>query len=299
MAPVETEGELAPITRLAMTYHGPDPALLEEILPSVDFLEITPDTLVGHDGRLRADALAELKAASADVGLIVHGIGLSLCSHDEWWEPYLHILDVVANQLPLAWHSEHLGFTRVNGEFLGTMLPAPNSDEMLDLLVPRIDRIQQRYGLPFLVENVVQMLPPYPQQHSDAAFLNSLTSATECGLLLDVYNLRCDETNNNLNVGAFLDQLALDRVWEIHVAGGVQRNGVMLDVHSRPPANETLHLAEQVLAQAPQARALTLELLDEAVPVWGTDRLMAELHRVGRCLQGRDTCLRLSSPTCN
>ena len=106
---------------------------------------------------------------------------------------------------------------------------------MLNLLVTRIDQIQRRYGLPFLVESVVQLLPPYPQQRSEAAFLNALTEATGCGILLDVYNLRCDEANNGLDLSAFLDQVALERVAEIHVAGGVRSEGVMLDVHSRPP----------------------------------------------------------------
>lgn len=269
---------------LATTYQPGRPALLEAVLPHVDLLEVTPDAIVDQDGDLDRDALSELSAIAGDAGIVVHGVGLSLCSHDGWWEPYLVALDALMERVPVLWHSEHLGFTRVEGEFLGTMLPAPRTDEMLEVLLPRVQHLQTRYGVPFLLENVVSLLPPVPGPHSDAAFLNTLCEATGCRLLLDVYNLVCDEANVRLDIASFLDELELDHVHEIHVAGGVEQDGVVLDVHSRPPTERTLALAAQVAAEAPTLAAATFELMEEALPSWGTDRYVAELDRLADAL---------------
>lgn len=272
---------------LATTYQPGRPALLEAQLPHLDLLEVTPDAILDEDGGLDRNALSELSAVAGDAGIVVHGVGLSIASHDGWWEPYLVALDQLMERVPVLWHSEHLGFTRVEGEFLGTMLPAPRTDEMLDLLVSRVQRLQDRYGVPFLLENVVSVLPPFPAQHSDAAFLNALCSATGCRLLLDVYNLVCDEANYGLDIASFLDELDLAAVHELHVAGGVEQDGVVLDVHSRPPTDRTLDLAADVASRSPSLVAATLELMEEALPAWDAARFAHELGRLARTLRTR------------
>jgi len=233
----------------------------------------------GGQARLDGQAVAELSALGSELDVVVHGTGLSIASYDGWWDGYLHLLDELLERVPARWHSEHLGYTRVNGEFLGTMLPVPRTEQMLDLLVDRVTAIQERYALPFLLENVVHLLPDYPAEYSEAAFLNALTHATGCGLLLDVYNLRCDEANYGFDVAAFLDELDLDAVVEVHVAGGVEHGGFTLDVHSRETQDETLQLAVTTLSRAPNVGLVTYELLDEAVPPL-RDRITGELRRV-------------------
>jgi uncharacterized protein len=262
------------------TYHQGESALLEAILPHVGGLEVTPDALVlsGEEGALDPIATAELRTVAADVDIVVHGIGLSIASHDHWWDSYIHCLDQFLSAVPVKWHSEHLGYTRVNGEFLGTMLPAPRSQEMLELLVDRIALIQARYGLPFLLENVVGLLPDYPGEHSDVHFLNSLVDITGCGLLLDVYNLRCDEANRGFEIQSFIDNLRLDAVVELHIAGGVQYGGFTLDVHSRVPQDATLQLAAELAGRCPNLRLVTYEFLGEAVAPLGTSSILGSLR---------------------
>ncbi|MGD0985944.1 MAG: DUF692 family multinuclear iron-containing protein [Acidimicrobiales bacterium] len=261
------------------TFHPAESSALDAILPHIGALEVTPDSLVvsTEDVTLDTRALTTLRALAFDIDIVAHGIGLSIASHDDWWDGYLRCLDQLLDAVPVAWHSEHLGYTRVNGEFLGTMLPAPRTQEMLDLLVDRVRVLQARYELPFLLENVVGLLPDYPGAYSDASFLNSLVEATGCGLLLDVYNLRCDKANRGLEIGPFLDELQLDAVVELHVAGGVSYRGFTLDVHSRTPEAATLELAAEIAPRCPNLRLVTYELLDEAVATLGTTRIVQSL----------------------
>jgi len=273
---------------LAASYQGGEPALLEAILPLVDYIEITPDTIaeLTHDGsHPKPDTVAELEDIGPDARLIAHGVGLSIGSHDGYSECYLHLLDQLFSQFDISWHSEHLAYTTVDGESLGTMLALPRTNEMLDLVSERVLRVQQRYGVPFLLENVVHILPDYDGEYSDAAFLNQLAANTGCGLILDVYNLECDAFNYGFDIAGFLSELNFENVREIHLAGGVRHRGFQLDVHSRATADSTLQLANLVLAQAPNVRAVTYEFLREAIPYLGQSAICTELTRIGHGLR--------------
>jgi uncharacterized protein len=265
---------------IGTTYAGHDPELLEAILPFVDYVEVTPDTLAvrGPDGpQFPADVLAELRAISTDAAIIVHGIGLSIGTASGLSSAYLHLLDTFLEKIDVSWHSEHLGYTTVDGQFLGTMLTLPRTEEALDLLCARVEQLQTRYGLPFLLENVVHLLPDPEGDYSEAAFLNELTGRTGCGLIVDAYNLRCDAHNYGLDVDAFLSELHTDAVREIHVAGGVHRGSLMLDVHSRRIAPETMTVAQAIMDRSAQVAVTLYEVMREAVPVLGSEAIATEL----------------------
>lgn len=272
---------------LATTYEGAGPKLLERIAPLVDYLEIPPDSLArserGH-ASLRPELLDEIEAVTPHVGLVVHGVGLSIGSYDSWNEPYLHLLDTFFSRFTPRWHSEHLGYTTVCGENLNTMLALPRSEAMLDLVSERILRLQDRYKAPFLIEHIIHLLPDAPADYSPAQFLNALTARTGCGLILDAYNLECDQHNFGFDVSGFLDELNLDSVREMHLAGGFQHEGFQLDIHSQPTAESTLVLALDILARCPNLDVVTYELLKEAIPNMGYDRICAELVRIRKAI---------------
>ena len=268
---------------LATTWEGLGRDLLERLVPLVDYLEIPPDSFSRTErGRtsLRPEPMDELAAVASGTGLIVHGVGLSIGSFDHWNDSYLQLLDELFSRFTPRWHSEHLGFTTVAGENIGTMLALPRTDEMLDLLCERILRLQSRYHVPFLVEHIIHLLPDAPADYTPASFLNALTERTGCGLILDVYNLECDQQNFGFDIPAFLAELDLDPVKEIHIAGGSEQEGFKLDIHSQPTASSTLGLAMDLARRCPNLEVITYELLKEAIPAMGANRICAELQRI-------------------
>jgi len=272
---------------LATTYEGVGLDLLERIVPLVDYLEIPPDSISrAQAGRtsLRPEILDQIESVSSQTGMIVHGIGLSIGSCDQWNEPYIQLLDELFSRFTPRWHSEHLGYTTVCGENLGTMLALPRTEAMLDLLCKRIRRIQERYKVPFLMEHIIHLIPDAPADYSAAAFINEITSRTGCGLILDAYNLECDRHNFGFDIAAFLDELNLDPVREIHLAGGFQLDGVQLDIHSQPTAESTLDLALGILHRCPNLGVVTYELLKEAIANLGHDGICAELTRIRKAI---------------
>jgi uncharacterized protein (UPF0276 family) len=279
---------IRPQPALATTYEGDDPELLERLAPLVEMIEISPDAIAGSDAkkaRLRPEVLDEYANVSSQIQFVAHGVGLSIGSFDHWNESYLRLLDELFARFDLEWHSEHLAYTEVAGENVGTMLALPRSQEALDLICERVRKIQARYGIPFLLEHVIQLLPDAPAEFTPAGFLNAITSNTGCGLILDVYNLECDAHNQGLDISRFLEELDLASVRELHLAGGVQQNGFQLDIHSRAVGDSTLKLAREVATRAPGLCAVTFEFLKEAIPSLGRDTICAELVRVRKAMQ--------------
>jgi hypothetical protein len=272
---------------LATTYEGYDRELCVRIAELVDFLELAPDGMSKTNGTthdVRPEVMDEIAIVAPPLNLIAHGVGLSIGSFDTWNEGYLRLLDQLFERFPLRWHSEHLGYTTVAGENIGTMLPLPRTDESLDLVCERVRSLQDRYKVPFLLEHVIQLLPDVPESYSNAEFLNEITARTGCGLILDAYNLECDRYNLGLDVAAFLGELNMAPVRELHVAGGTQHRGFQLDIHSGPASEATLALALDIIARAPNLSVVTFEFLKEAIPVLSHDGICSELARVRKAI---------------
>lgn len=272
---------------LATTYEGLGIPLLQRLVPLVDYLEIPPDSISRtRDGRtsLRPECLDEIASVMPLVGTIVHGVGLSIGSYDSWNESYIRLLDEFFDRFTPRWHSEHLGYTTVAGEPLGTMIALPRTKAMLELVCTRIQLLQERYKVPFLIEHIIHLLPDAPADYSPAAFLNAITSQTGCGLILDAYNLECDRHNSDFDIPAFLDELNLDPVKELHVAGGFTDGTFQLDIHSQPAADSTLVLALDIIHRCPNLDIVTYEILKEAIPTLGYDGLCNELARVRKAI---------------
>lgn len=273
-----------PYGAIGVTYEGGDPALLARMLPLVDYVEVTLESLARYaDGMAKLDpsAIAEIREIENEVRVVVHGVGLSIGSYHGWSADYFRLLDAFLDQVKVAWHSEHLAYTQVDGQHLGIMLAMPKTEEALDLIAQRVGEIQRRYPLPFLLEHVVHVVPPSPGDYSEAGFLNALTERTGCSLILDPYNLECDAHNHRFDIAAFLDELRLENVREMHMACGVEHNGFLLDVHSRLTRASTIEMGKQVAKTLCRPDlAIVYEFMPEAIAQLGHDAIVGELHRL-------------------
>jgi uncharacterized protein (UPF0276 family) len=165
------------------------------------------------------------------------------------------------------------------------MLPLPRTQQALELVAERAAKIVDRYRIPFLLEHVVGLLPDAPHEFTDAEFVNLVAGWSGCGLIVDAYNLQCDKSNRGLNVADFVARLDPRHVMELHIAGGTTHKGLALDVHSRTAAPETVSLAKNILVRQPNIRAVTYEVLQEAIPVLGARQITQELKRLSAALE--------------
>src|SRR5258708_15735402 len=232
---------------IGTTYEGKNDQYLKKLLPHIDHIEVSPDSISRYaDGKIEIHRgiLSQLQWLSRNttIEILIHGVGLSIGSHEGCNSEYLQLLDQLFENVPsVKWHSEHLAYTRVNGESIGTMLSLPRTDEAIELVSRRVDYLQKKYKKPFLLENVASMLPDSDCKYSHACFLNKITSSTGCGLILDVYNMECDAYNFGFQITPFLEELNLNAVYELHVAAGAVdlEYDFKMDVHSRLLSNST------------------------------------------------------------
>ena len=288
--------EFTPPTKLGVgfTYQKGLTPLIEANGKLIDFFEVTPDVLcyerLGHTERTldyNPELLAMALEETSDRPIVVHGLNLSIGSATSWNSDYLDVLDRLYSQRRFEWHSEHLNFLTTNypdGRPLhtGVPLPVPFTDEALDLIVPRATQLIDRFGTPFLLENLTCYLPQMPSDRNrdEIDFLNALTEASSCGLLLDLYNLYCNAVNFCFDPVEALSRLRLDRVIEIHLAGGTSNHGFMMDVHSRLVPETVWNLLDYVVPRAPNLSGIVFEVLEEAVPQIGVSRIRSQLERI-------------------
>jgi uncharacterized protein (UPF0276 family) len=268
---------------VGINYEGRDPRFVETVLPFAEVVEVTPDaiaTLRGGVSLIPYETLGELRAIARGSRITLHGVGMSIASADAMSDDYFRLADTLMEALDPAWHSEHLAYVSVDGQHLGTMLVPPRTEEALALICARVETVLRRYAKPFLLEHAVNLFPDAGGDYTPAGFLNEIVRRTGCGLLLDVYNLECDAHNGAGAMDAFLDELDLDAVREVHIACGTEDRGLQVDVHSRVTRDETVARLQRVLAVAPNVEAVIFELLGPAVPSVGHAAIAAELRRI-------------------
>ena len=117
----------------------------------------------------------------------------------------------------------------------------------------------------------------------DGGFFRAVCTEADCGILLDLHNLWCNERNGRAAVADVVGRLPLERVWEVHVAGGTELGGYALDAHSALVHPNLLDKLAELVPLLPGLGALIFEILPEHLPAVGLDgvaRQLSELRAV-------------------
>jgi len=278
---------------IGFTYQSGLRPAVEAARGLIDFLVISPELLCREraDGdrrqfKLRKPLIDDALSACDGRPAVVHGLELSIGTVEGWEDACVDLIDEFARHYSFPWLSEHLSFMQTrdaNGAVLyaGAPLPLPLTEAALDIVVPRARALGARYGVPFLLENVTHYLPDLPADggRDEITFLNDLTERSGCGLLLDLYNLYCNACNHGFDAECALSRLRLDRVVEIHVAGGATHGGFMMDVHSDLVPEPVWDLLNWTVPRTQNLAGITYELLEQAFPVLGIDGVVSQLAR--------------------
>ena len=250
------------------------------VIPDRTWVDRGPGAVPRFDDLARPGDILEQVARRAP--LVMHCVGMSICSADVFDEPYVAQLAHWRARHGCAWASDHLSFSRIGAghEHNAAMaLPSPYDRELLALLVPRVRAVQDRLGCRFLLENNVYYFD-YPRQElSEPEFLNALTQRTGCGLLLDLHNLHTNALNHRFDPLGFLSSLDLGSVVEIHLAGGVEMMGFHTDSHTGAVPDAVWELLRFVAPRAPALRGVTFEFHDSSWPLLRTEGVRAQLQR--------------------
>jgi uncharacterized protein (UPF0276 family) len=148
----------------------------------------------------------------------------------------LGFLEVVAESL-------HAGRPRPDG------LEEPRTRQALSVLTANVRLAQAELPVPLALEHVAALLEWPAPELDEATFLTGLLDRTGALLLLDLANLHANDRNHGGDPLAFLDALPLERIAYVHVAGGVERDGLYHDTHAHPTPPAVLELVAELCAR--------------------------------------------------
>lgn len=213
----------------------PEIDLTVERLPGVDFVEVLAENVP-------ADRLPESLHVLRQRGVpvVAHAVSLSLGAAEPPDRARVAHLAAVAQAVQAPLVSEHVAFTRAGGLDSGHLLPVPRTREALDVLVANVRQVQHQLPVPLALENIAAVLDWPQPEFTEGQFLAELVERTDCWLLLDVANLHANAHNLGTDVTAFLAEVPLERLAYVHVAGGVEQDGLYHDTHAHAVPPEVL-----------------------------------------------------------
>ncbi|MBB6417370.1 DUF692 domain-containing protein [Streptomyces sp. AK010] len=222
----------------------PEIADAVERMPGIDWVEAVAENVCpGH----LPDSLRRLRERGVTV--VPHGVSLGLGGADRPDAGRLTALAERAEALGSPLITEHIAFVRAGGPLTasprleaGHLLPVPRTRDALDVLCENVRIAQDALPVPLAVENIAALICWPGEEMTEGQFLYDLADRTGVRLLIDVANLHTNHVNRGEDPSKALAELPLEAIAYVHVAGGVERDGVWHDSHAHPVPRPVLDI---------------------------------------------------------
>lgn len=226
-------------------------------------------SFVEYAGAVQVDQVAQPveRLRALGVPVLYHPSCLNLCG--PWPNPphWVQAVDAHVQAVGSAWLAQDVAVCFVGEQpgysiDLGYFVPPILDEEGLEQAVARVQEVRRGVQAPLLLEPA----PVTFQVGSIDIFtwLGELARRTDSGLLLDAGHV----ISHQLALGrrellAGLEALDLDRVVELHLAGGVIERSpggpIYVDAHELPILPETWRVGEALIERCPNLRAVCVE----------------------------------------
>lgn len=247
-------GEIsAGLPEMAIGYRAELGREIERLKLETRYLEVIADQFIGQTPE-RFELAVEL---ADDFIVVPHSLELSIGSIDAYDRAYAEELVAFAHTLGAPWFSDHLCFTRTRRVRLNSLTPVERTRDMARMVARRACELQQAAGIPFLLENITYHVD-LGGELSEHEFLQEVLELSGCGLLLDLANVEINAHNHGYDPYEFLSRIPLERVMQVHLAGGEEYGGILYDSHSHDTPASVWKLLEFVVSQA-SPRAVVIE----------------------------------------
>ncbi|MFD0025864.1 DUF692 family multinuclear iron-containing protein [Streptomyces sp. NPDC058382] len=214
----------------------PEIADTVEALPGVDWVEAVAENLCADHLPASLTRLRE-----RGVTVVPHGVSLGLGDADRPDPGRLAGLAARAALLDAPLVTEHIAFVRAGGSRTaspaleaGHLLPVPRTWAALDVLCENVRIAQDSLPVPLALENIAALISWPDEELTEGQFLAELVGRTGVRLLIDVANLHTNHVNRGEDPARALDELPVEAIAYVHVAGGIEKDGVWHDTHAHP-----------------------------------------------------------------
>ncbi|MFD5875086.1 DUF692 family multinuclear iron-containing protein [Streptomyces sp. NPDC060322] len=226
----------------------PEIADAVEALPGVDWVEAVAENLCADH---LPDSLVRLRERGVTV--VPHGVSLGLGGADRPDPGRLAGLAARAELLGTPLVTEHIAFVRAGGPLTaspvleaGHLLPVPRTWDALGVLCENVRIAQDSLPVPLALENIAALFSWPGEELTEGQFLAELVERTGVRLLIDVANLHTNHVNRGEDPVTALDELPVEAIAYVHVAGGIEKDGVWHDTHAHPVTQPVLDVLAEL-----------------------------------------------------
>ncbi|WP_433405020.1 DUF692 domain-containing protein [Streptomyces sp. CA-146814] len=261
----------------------PEIAAEVEALTGIDWVEAVAENLCADH---LPDSLVRLRERGVTV--VPHGVSLGLGGADRPDAERLAGLAARAELLGTPLVTEHIAFVRAGGPLTasprleaGHLLPVPRTWDALEVLCENVRIAQDSLPVPLALENIAALVSWPDEELTEGQFLAELVERTGVRLLIDVANLHTNHVNLGQDPAKALDELPVEAIAYVHVAGGIEKDGVWHDTHAHPVTTPVLDVLAELRSRVDPPGVL-LER-DDAFPPGA--ELAAELETIRATLR--------------
>ncbi len=212
---------------------------------------------------------------------LVHGVGQPVGGSMRDPIDHFPLLRRTVDALDPAWVSEHLSFmhlrTGSDVRDMGFLLPPVQSDESVRVAAENIAHYRSEMRRPVAFETGVNYLRGQYGSLDDGTYFRRVCEGSDSGILLDLHNLWCNHVNGRADIHDVLAQMPLERVWEVHLAGGSSLDGVRLDGHCDAVPDELLAMAADIIPRLNNLGAIVYEVMPDHAERLGHDAVREQL----------------------
>ncbi|GAA0564913.1 HvfB family MNIO-type RiPP peptide maturase [Chitinophaga japonensis] len=237
------------------------------------FIEVAPENWIGVGGYWKK----MFRQALEKYPLYTHGLSLSIGSPDELDLVFLQQVKRFLQETNARVYSEHLSYSKCDNAHLYDLLPIPFTTDAVQHVSRRIRQVQDLLERRIAIE-IVSYYTPVAPELTEIAFINAILQEADCDLLLDVNNVYVNAFNHQYDAKAFIDQLPLERVSYIHMAGHEQvSEDLIIDTHGEAIIDPVYDLFAYTMQQLGHDVPVLLER-DFNIPA--LDELQQEMDRL-------------------
>lgn len=210
--------------------------------PDIDWFEIISENFMVDGGK----PIANLMRILERYPVVQHGVSLAIGSPDPLDWDYLKRLKELTKLTKTPWLSDHLCWGRLPGANYHDLLPLPYTQEVIDYVAERASIVQDFLEIPFALENLSSYVAYRDDCMPEWEFYTAVVEKADIRMMLDVNNIYVSSRNHGFDPMDYVDNIPMDRVIQIHMAGHSDFGDYCLDTHDNYVRDEVWELYGKV-----------------------------------------------------
>lgn len=206
--------------------------------PDIDWFELITENYLAPGGRPRAI----LRQIREHYPVVLHGLSFNIGEDMPPDYDYLDQLKALIAEVQPEWVSDHLCWTGLNGYTSHDLLPIAYTNDNLQRVTNKVERIQDYLGRTIVLENPSIYVGFRSSSMSEAEFINALVQRTGCEILLDVNNVFVSGFNLGFDPYLYVDTLNSKAIKQFHLAGHTHNITHIIDTHDHPVSSDVWKL---------------------------------------------------------